>query len=107
MMPTAMTSENEAENSHRGGELLLEFLNLGLQVRAGMHTGEMKHGPAGEVRESRCTPGPGRRTGRPGRDSGLPHYPGPGRRRPIRLESRGSHELKGLLGSWEVFAVVS
>jgi hypothetical protein len=58
-MPTAMTSESETENSHRGGELLLEFLNLGLQVRAGIHTGETKHGPAGEVRESRCTPGPG------------------------------------------------
>jgi len=26
---------------------------------------------------------------------------------PIRLESRGSHELKGVPGSWEVFAVVS
>jgi len=26
---------------------------------------------------------------------------------PIRLESRGSHRLKGVPGSWEVFAVVS
>jgi hypothetical protein len=26
---------------------------------------------------------------------------------PIRLESRGTHELKGVPGSWEVFAVVS
>ena len=26
---------------------------------------------------------------------------------PIRLESRGSHELKGLPDSWEVFTVVS
>jgi hypothetical protein len=26
---------------------------------------------------------------------------------PIRLESRGSHQLKGVPGSWEVFAVVS
>ena len=26
---------------------------------------------------------------------------------PIRLESRGIHQLKGVPGSWEVFAVVS
>jgi hypothetical protein len=26
---------------------------------------------------------------------------------PIRLESRGVHELKGVPGSWEVFAVIS
>lgn len=26
---------------------------------------------------------------------------------PVRLESRGTHELKGVPGSWEVFAVVS
>jgi hypothetical protein len=26
---------------------------------------------------------------------------------PIRLESRGVHELKGVPGSWEVFAVVN
>jgi hypothetical protein len=26
---------------------------------------------------------------------------------PIRLESRGSHELKGVPGSWKVFAVIS
>jgi hypothetical protein len=24
---------------------------------------------------------------------------------PIRLESRGTHELKGVPGSWEIFAV--
>ena len=26
---------------------------------------------------------------------------------PIRLESRGVHQLKGVPGSWEIFAVVS
>jgi len=26
---------------------------------------------------------------------------------PIRLESRGIHQLKGVPGSWEVFAVIS
>jgi len=26
---------------------------------------------------------------------------------PIRLDSRGSHELKGVPGSWEIFCVVS
>jgi class 3 adenylate cyclase len=26
---------------------------------------------------------------------------------PVRLDSRGEHELKGVPGSWEVFAVVS
>jgi hypothetical protein len=26
---------------------------------------------------------------------------------PIRLDSRGEHQLKGVPGSWEVFAVIS
>jgi hypothetical protein len=26
---------------------------------------------------------------------------------PVRLDSRGEHELKGVPGSWEVFAVTS
>jgi class 3 adenylate cyclase len=79
---------------------------LGLPVRAGVHTGEMEHGPAGEV------PGIAVHTGarvaaladageilvsRTIRDlvAGAP----------IRLESRGTHELKGVPGSWEIFAV--
>jgi len=32
--------------------------------------------------------------------------PGPGRPgSPIRLERRGTHELKGVPGPWEIFAV--
>jgi hypothetical protein len=26
---------------------------------------------------------------------------------PVRLETRGVHELKGVPGSWEVFAVIN
>jgi class 3 adenylate cyclase len=81
---------------------------LGLQVRAGVHTGEMEHGPAGEVRGIAVHTG-----------ARVAALAGPGEilvsrtirdlvaGAPIRLESRGSHELKGVPGSWEVFAVVS
>lgn len=79
---------------------------LGLAVRAGMHTGEMEHGPAGEVRGIAVHTGarvaalaaPGEiLVSRTIRDlvAGSP----------IRLERRGTHELKGVPGSWEIFAV--
>jgi class 3 adenylate cyclase/pimeloyl-ACP methyl ester carboxylesterase len=81
---------------------------LGLQVRAGVHTGEMEHGSGGEVRGIAVHTGarvaaladPGEiLVSRTIRDlvAGAP----------IRLESRGVHQLKGVPGSWEVFAVVS
>jgi class 3 adenylate cyclase len=81
---------------------------LGLQVRAGVHTGEMEHGPGGEVRGIAVHTG-----------ARVAALAGPGEilvsrtirdlvaGAPIRLESRGSHQLKGMPGSWEVFAVVS
>ena len=81
---------------------------LGLQVRAGVHTGEMEHGPAGEVRGIAVHTG-----------ARVAALAGPGEvlvsrtirdlvaGAPIRLDSRGSHELKGVPGSWEVFSVVS
>ena len=80
---------------------------LGLQVRAGVHTGEMEHGPGGEVRGIAVHTG-----------ARVAALAGPGEvlvsrtirdlvaGAPIRLESRGSHKLKGVPGSWEVFAVV-
>jgi class 3 adenylate cyclase len=81
---------------------------LGVQVRAGIHTGEMEHGPAGEIRGIAVHTGarvaalasPGEiLVSRTIRDlvAGAP----------IRLESRGAHELKGVPGSWEVFAVTT
>jgi pimeloyl-ACP methyl ester carboxylesterase len=81
---------------------------LGLQVRAGVHTGEMEHGPGGAVRGIAVHTGarvaaladPGEiLVSRTIRDlvAGAP----------VRLDSRGEHELKGVPGSWEVFAVVS
>jgi class 3 adenylate cyclase len=81
---------------------------LGLQVRAGVHTGEMEHGPGGEVRGIAVHTG-----------ARVAALAGPGEilvsrtirdlvaGAPIRLDSRGSHELKGVPGSWEVFAVIS
>jgi class 3 adenylate cyclase len=81
---------------------------LGLQVRAGVHTGEMEHGPGGEVRGIAVHTG-----------ARVAALAGPGEvlvsrtirdlvaGAPIRLDSRGVHELKGVPGSWEVFAVVS
>jgi class 3 adenylate cyclase len=81
---------------------------LGLQVRAGVHTGEMEHGPGGEIRgiavhigaRVAALAGPGEvLVSRTIRDlvAGAP----------IQLDSRGVYELKGVPGSWEVFAVVS
>jgi class 3 adenylate cyclase len=81
---------------------------LGLQVRAGVHTGEMEHGPGGEVRGIAVHTG-----------ARVAALAGPGEilvsrtirdlvaGAPIRLESRGTHELKGVPGPWEVFAVIS
>jgi class 3 adenylate cyclase len=79
---------------------------LGLAVRAGAHTGEMEHGPAGEVHGIAVHTG-----------ARVAALAGPGEilvsrtirdlvaGAPIRLESRGTHELKGVPGTWEVFAV--
>lgn len=81
---------------------------LGLQVRAGVHTGEMEHGPGDEVRGIAVHTG-----------ARVAALAGPGEiwvsrtirdlvaGAPIRLASRGVHQLKGVPGSWEVFAVVS
>ena len=81
---------------------------FGLQVRAGVHTGEMEHGPGGEVRGIAVHTG-----------ARVAALAGPGEilvsrtirdlvaGAPIRLESRGVYELKGVPGSWEVYAVVS
>ena len=81
---------------------------LGLQVRAGVHTGEMEHGPGGEVRGIAVHTGV-RVAALAGRGEILVSrtirdlVAGA----PIRLDSRGVHELKGVPGSWEIFAVVS
>ena len=81
---------------------------LGLAVRAGVHTGEMEHGPSGEIRGIAVHTG-----------ARVAALAGPGEilvsrtirdlvaGAPIRLESRGVHQLKGVPGSWEVFAVAS
>jgi pimeloyl-ACP methyl ester carboxylesterase/class 3 adenylate cyclase len=81
---------------------------LGVQVRAGVHTGEMEHGPGGAVRGIAVHTG-----------ARVAALAGPGEilvsrtirdlvaGAPVRLDSRGVHELKGVPGSWEVFAVTS
>jgi pimeloyl-ACP methyl ester carboxylesterase/class 3 adenylate cyclase len=81
---------------------------LGLQVRAGVHTGEMERGPAGEVRGIAVHTG-----------ARVAALAGAGEilvsrtirdlvaGAPVRLESRGTHELKGVPGSWEIFAAGS
>jgi class 3 adenylate cyclase len=81
---------------------------LGLRVRAGVHTDEMEHGPAGEIRGIAVHTG-----------ARVAALAGPGEilvsrtirdlvaGAPIRLESRGVHQLKGVPGTWEVFAVIS
>ena len=81
---------------------------LGLQVRAGVHTGEMEHAPGGEIRGIAVHTG-----------ARVAALAGPGEilvsrtirdlvaGAPIQLDSRGVHKLKGVPGSWEVFAVAS
>jgi class 3 adenylate cyclase len=81
---------------------------LGLPVRAGVHTGEMERGPAGEVRGIAVHTG-----------ARVAALAGAGEilvsrtirdlvaGAPIRLESRVTHELKGVPGAWEIFAVIS
>jgi class 3 adenylate cyclase len=81
---------------------------LGLPIRAGVHTGEMEHGPAGEVRGIAVHTG-----------ARVAALAGAGEilvsrtirdlvaGAPIQLESRGVHELKGVPGSWEIFAVAT
>jgi class 3 adenylate cyclase len=79
---------------------------LGLQIRAGVHTGEMERGPAGEVRGIAVHTG-----------ARVAALAGPGEilvsrtirdlvaGSPIHLGSRGLHELKGVPGEWEIFEV--
>jgi class 3 adenylate cyclase len=81
---------------------------LSLPVRAGVHTGEMERGPAGEVRGIAVHTG-----ARVAALAGAAEILVSRTVRdlvagaPIRLESRGTRELKGVPGSWEIFAVVS
>lgn len=77
-----------------------------LRVRAGVHTGEME--PGREVRGIAVHTG-----------ARVAALAGPGEilvsrtirdlvaGAPIRLESRGVHQFKGVPGLWEVFAVIS
>ena len=81
---------------------------LGLNVRAGLHTGEMEQAPPVRSGALPCTPGRGSPPW-PARARSTSPAPSAtwSRAPPIRLESRGVHELKGVPGSWEVFAVAS
>jgi hypothetical protein len=81
---------------------------LGLPIRAGVHPGDMAHGPAGEVRSIAVHTG-----------ARVAALAGAGEilvsrtirdlvaGAPVQLESRGVHELKGVPGSWEIFAVAT
>jgi class 3 adenylate cyclase len=82
--------------------------DLGMQVRAGVHTGEMEHGSGTEVRGIAVHTG-----------ARIAALAGPGEilvsrtirdlvaGSSVRLESHGVHQLKGVPGSWEVFIVLS
>ncbi|HEX6521334.1 MAG TPA: hypothetical protein VF070_15195 [Streptosporangiaceae bacterium] len=78
----------------------------GLAVRSGMHTGEMGHGPAGEVRAiavhtgARVAP-----LAAPGEILVSCTFCDLAASSTIRLKHRGTHELKGVPGPWEIFAV--
>ena len=80
--------------------------SLGFEIRAGVHTGEMERGPNGEVRGIAVHIG--------ARVAALAGANDVYVSRTIRdlmagaqvdFESRGTHELKGVPGRWEIFAV--
>lgn len=80
---------------------------LGIEIRSGVHTGEMEHGPDGEIRGIAVHIG--------SRVAGLA---GAGdiyvsrtirdlmAGSPVRFDKRGLHTLKGVPGRWEIFAVL-
>ena len=79
---------------------------LGIEIRAGVHTGEMERGSNGAVRGIAVHIG-ARVAALAGANevfvSRTIHDLMAGA--PIRFESRGMHELKGVPGRWEIFAV--
>ena len=79
---------------------------LGLEVRAGLHTGECRS-IEGKVGRSRSLDRGARHVARgPVGDPRLPDRARPRRGLGIELADRGEHELKGVPGSWSVYAVV-
>ena len=88
-----------------GDAISASVRSLGLQVRAGLHTGECEHRD-GRFKRWPCT----RRPGWPGslsrarswsRPPSAMWWPGRG----IRFEDRGSRTLKGVPGLWQLYAV--
>ena len=77
---------------------------IDLQVRAGLHAGRSSSG-RGRRRHRRPHRrlGDGRRPAR--RGAGLQHRPRPGGRSDQALEDRGTHQLKGVDGDWQLFGV--
>ena len=80
---------------------------LGIEVRAGLHTGECEvrgEDIGGIARAHRCA---GERAGRAERRAGVEHLRdlviGSG----LEFEDRGAHALKGVPGEWHLFAVAS
>ena len=80
---------------------------LGIQIRAGVHTGEMERGPEGEIRGIAVHIG-----------ARVAALAGAGdiyvsrtirdlmAGSPVRFSKRGVHSLKGVPGRWEIFSVV-
>ena len=79
---------------------------LGIEVRAGVHTGEVEV-VADDVRGSRCTSAPGSEPSRTGPKCSCPQTvkdltAGSG----LTFEDAGEHELKGVPDPWHLYRVV-
>lgn len=77
----------------------------GLQVRAGLHTGEceIRGDDIGGIAVHIV--GTGERTGRTERGTGLKHPARLGNRSGLEFDERGTHQFKGVPGEWHLFAV--
>ena len=80
---------------------------LGLEIRAGIHTGECEIIDEKVGRHRSLDWSPGGRAGRAGRSPRLADGQGSRRRLGNRVSERGLSELKGVPGDWRLFAVES
>jgi class 3 adenylate cyclase len=82
-----------------------ELRGIGVQVRAGLHTGEveLRDGDIGGIAVHLAARVMA--AGRVGRDPRLEDGPGPGGRRGHHVGGPRPHALKGIQGSWQLFAV--
>ena len=89
------------------GAILRDVRRLGLEVRAGLHTGECEVLGGQAQRHSGAHRGARRIPGGRWRGSGVEHSEDLVAGSGIAFEDRGLHVLKGLPGEWHLYAVAN